>query len=60
MIHAGKRGVGSYKREDMSWLKVIVKEDSEDPRPAYLKRDQKMVDLLSQEVTVYRTNRMFV
>ena len=51
--HAGKRGVGSYKREDMSWLKIIVKEFSEDPRPAYLKRVQKMADLLSEEVSVY-------
>ena len=58
--HAGKRGVGSYKREDMAWLKMIVKESSEDPRPAYLKRVQKMVDLLSEEVTSYRTNRLFV
>ena len=43
------KGLGSYKREDMAWLKVIVKDSSEDPRQAYLKRVQKIVDLLHSQ-----------
>ena len=43
------KGLGSYRRKDMAWLKIIVKDSSEDPRPAYLKRVQKMVDLLHSQ-----------
>ena len=43
------KGLGSYKRKDMAWLKIIVKDSSEDPRPAYLKRVQKMVDILHSQ-----------
>ena len=50
------KGLGSYKRKDMAWLKIIVKDSSEDPRPAYLKRVQKMVDLLSDQVTSFILN----